>query len=131
MEILRIDVSNKKEDFDELYNIAEKEYNFLVYSGNFVLLTENKDIRKLLQNVKDITINEIKDINRDVDKEFVRSWIKEELAKKHINNINNEIQGRISVMYDILSETEKLLKEKEELDKQNELQKGKRKNSKK
>ena len=136
MEILRIDVSKKSEGFDELYDILEgiqqrEEGSFLIYSGSFIIITKNENIMELLDGIDDITIFKIKDIKEDIDREYVRTWLREEISKLEMARIKEEVMERTSAMYDILLEAEKFLKDKEEQDKQNGLQKAKPKTTKK
>lgn len=125
MEILRIDVSKKKKGFEEIYDILENDGSFIVCRGNFVFMTENEDAKNILKNIEDTTVFEVEDIEKDIQEDYVKSWLKEEIIKSEIEKGKQEINERIEAVYNILIEAEKIVKEKEELEKQDEQQKTK------
>lgn len=120
MEILKIDVSKKKDGFDEIYDILEQEGKYVVCPGNFIFISKNEDSKTKLENISDIKIFEINDIDQELDSEIVKSWLKEEIVKYEIDKAKQEVNERTKAIFEILNETERIMKEKEELDKKNE-----------
>lgn len=114
MKIYRIDVSKKKDDFNPMYDILENIGSYLVYSGNIILLTdEEKDI-KPLSEIKNVKIFEILDIEKDIEKPYVKTWVKQQVIKLEFDKAQEEINERTNTLYDIIVEAKKKLKEMEE-----------------
>ncbi|MBR4004069.1 MAG: hypothetical protein IKI95_08530 [Clostridia bacterium] len=120
MEILKIDVSKKQEGFDDIYNILDNNGKYVVCPGSFIFISTNENSKEELNKIKDITIFEIEDIDNDIESGIIKSWLREEIVKYEIAKAKEEVDNRTKAIYDILSETEKIMKEKEELDKKNE-----------
>lgn len=114
MKIYRIDVSKKKDDFNPIYDILENIGSYLVYSGNIILLAnEEKDI-KPLSELKNVKIFEILDIEKDIEKPYVKTWVKQQIIKLEFDKAQEEINERTNTLYDIIVEAKKKLKEMEE-----------------
>jgi len=114
MKIYRIDVSKKNDDFNPMYDILENIGSYLVYSGNIILLTdEEKDI-KPLSEIKNVKIFEILDIEKDIEKPYVKTWVKQQVIKLEFDKAQEEINERTNTLYDIIVEAKKKLKEMEE-----------------
>lgn len=114
MKIYRIDVSKKNDDFNTMYDILENIGSYLVYSGNIILLTdEEKDI-KPLSEIKNVKIFEILDIEKDIEKPYVKTWVKQQVIKLEFDKAQEEINERTNTLYDIIVEAKKKLKEMEE-----------------
>jgi hypothetical protein len=125
MKIYRIDVSKKNDDFNSMYDILDNIGSYLVYSGNIILLTdEEKDIKSLLA-LKGVSTFEILDIEKDIEKSYVKTWVKQQIIKLEFDKAQEEINERTNTLYDIIVEAKKKLKEMEE----EQLKDGKSKNT--
>ena len=115
MEVLRIDVSKKNDSLDEIYDILEKNGEFIVYPGNFVLVTEDETIYDRLKKLSDIQVFKIQDIDLELDKEYIKTWVRQVFISYEIKEAKREVEERMAAIYEILSETEKKMKEKGEV----------------
>lgn len=106
MKIFKIDVSKKTDDFNSLYEILEKNSRYAVYPSTFIALAEDDKLIKELQNEKDIQISEVEDIEKDIQREYIKSWLREEYIKQLHKDAELEVKERTQVMYEILKEVE-------------------------
>lgn len=114
MKIFRIDVSNKIGSFDKMYEQLDEIGKYIVYFGNFVVITEKEDITEIFKDEEDISIFEITDIEKQIEKPFVRNWVAEELIKEEILRAKNEVDERTKALYDIIVNAKEKYKELEE-----------------
>lgn len=117
MEVLRIDVSKKNDGLDEIYDILEKNGEFIVYPNNFILVTENETIYDTLNKINNIQVFKIEDIDLELDKEYIKTWIRQVFISYEIKEAKREVEERMTAIYEILSETEKRMKKQGEVKK--------------
>lgn len=111
MNVYVIDVSNKTDSFDSMYDKLEKIGNYLVYRGHIAIISNAKDIRRKFENEADIDIQEITDVENEIDKDFVKDWIKEEFSKIEIAQARKEVEERTTALYNIIVDAKKKLNE--------------------
>lgn len=113
MKIFKIDVSKKQDGFDKLYDFLEKHSKYAVYPSTFVALTEDDIFVKALGKEKDIKIFEVEDIEKDIQNEYIKNWLREEYIKQLHKDAEIEVQERTQAMYDILKQVEKHFNEED------------------
>ena len=113
MKIFKIDVSKKKDGFDKLYDILEAHSRYAVYPSTFIALTEDNILVESLKNEKDIKISEVEDVEKDIQKEYIKTWLREEYIKQLHKDAGVEVQERTQAMYDILKQVENHFKEED------------------
>jgi hypothetical protein len=111
MKVYVIDVSKKTDSFDSMYDKLEKIGNYLVYRGHIAIISDAKDINRKFEDEANIDIKEIIDVENEIDKEFVKDWVREEFAKREIEEAKKEIEERTTALYNIIVDAKKKLNE--------------------
>lgn len=111
MNVYVIDVSNKTDSFDSMYDKLEKIGNYLVYRGHIAIISDAKDIKRKFADEPNIEIKKIMDVEKEIDKQFVKDWIGEEFAKLKIAEAKKEVEERTTALYNIIVDAKKKLNE--------------------
>ena len=111
MKIYVIDVSKKTDSFDSMYDKLEKIGNYLVYRGHIAIISDAKDIKRKFADERNIEIQKITDIEKEIDKDFVKDWVREEFAKLKIADAKKEVEERTTALYNIIVDAKKKLNE--------------------
>lgn len=118
MKIFKIDVSKKKDGFDNLYSILDEKSKYALYPSTFVAFGED-DLIEALKGEKNIEISEVRDIESEISQEYIKNWLREEYIKLLHKEAEIDVQERTVAMYEILKDVEKHFSEKEFSDEEN------------